>query len=82
MHEKGVVGTSADHSDLDPLLFVPPGVTINNVQFAPGVEIVDGKVLQDSERTLVDALVDVAPADLPLADGVIDEGLGLGDTAA
>lgn len=38
-HEEGVVGAGADDSDADPVLRVPSGIAINNIQFAAGVEV-------------------------------------------
>lgn len=40
-HEESMVGASADDSDLDAVLLIPAGETIDNIDAASGVEVVD-----------------------------------------
>lgn len=40
-HEEGMVGTGADDADLDAVLLVPAGITIDDINAIAGVEVVD-----------------------------------------
>jgi hypothetical protein len=43
-----VVSASANHADSDPVALVPSGVTINDVDSVPGVQVVDSTLAVDS----------------------------------
>jgi hypothetical protein len=43
-----VVGTSADHTDIDAVALVPAGVAIDNVNAVAGVQVVDGTFTVDT----------------------------------
>lgn len=51
-HEEGVVGTSADNADVDPVALVPSGETIDDIDAASGVEVVDGTFSVDTPDLL------------------------------
>jgi hypothetical protein len=40
-HEESMVGAGADNSDLDAVLLVPAGKTVDDIDTASGVEVVD-----------------------------------------
>lgn len=46
-HEERMVGTGADNADLDAVLLVPTGITVNDVDAVAGVEVVDGTLAVD-----------------------------------
>lgn len=46
-HEESMVGTGADDSDADAVLLVPAGETIDNIDTASGVEVVDSTLTVD-----------------------------------
>lgn len=47
-HEESVVGTSADDSNLDPILFVPSCKAVYNVDTISGVQVINGTFSVDS----------------------------------
>jgi len=46
-HEESVVGASANDTDIDAVALVPAGVTINDIDSVPGVEVVDSALAVD-----------------------------------
>ena len=48
VHEERMIGTSADHTDVDPVALVPAGVAIDDIDAVPGVEVVDGTFSVDT----------------------------------
>lgn len=46
-HEQGMVGTSTDNADSDPVTFVPASKAINDVNPVSGVQVVDGTFTVD-----------------------------------
>ena len=47
-HEESMVGTSANNTDVDPVAFIPSCKSINNVNAATGVQVIDGTLSVDS----------------------------------
>jgi hypothetical protein len=47
-HEKSMVGTRADNTDVDAVALVPAGETIDNVDAVAGVEVVDSTLTVDT----------------------------------
>lgn len=46
-HEESMVGAGADNTDTDAVLLVPAGVTVDDVDAIPGVEVVDSTLTVD-----------------------------------
>jgi hypothetical protein len=46
-HEERMVGTGAHDAHADPVPLIPAGVSVNDVDAAPGVEVVDGTLAVD-----------------------------------
>ncbi len=46
-HEEGMVGACADNSDIDPILLIPAGIAVDNIDSIAGVEVVDGSFAID-----------------------------------
>jgi hypothetical protein len=46
-HEQGMVGAGADDTDANTVLFVPAGVTIDDVDAVAGVEVINGTLAVD-----------------------------------
>ena len=46
-HEERMVGTGADDSDADAVLLIPAGITVDDVDAIPGVEVVDSTFAVD-----------------------------------
>jgi hypothetical protein len=46
-HEEGVVGAGADDAHADPVLLIPAGVTVDDVDAVAGVEVVDSTLTVD-----------------------------------
>lgn len=46
-HEEGVVGARAHNADADAVLLVPAGVSIDNVDAIPRVQVVDSTLAVD-----------------------------------
>ena len=40
-HEQGMVGSGADNSNIDPIAFVPAGITVNHINTVSGVQIIN-----------------------------------------
>ena len=53
-HEQGVVGSRGDDSDLDPVLGVPSGESVKDVDVLSGVQVVDGSFTVDLESVLAE----------------------------
>jgi len=47
-HEESMVGTSANNTDVDPVAFIPSCKSINDVNAATGVQVIDGTFSVDS----------------------------------
>jgi hypothetical protein len=43
-----MVGTSADHANTYPVAFIPSGISIDNIDTIPGVEVVNGTLAVDA----------------------------------
>lgn len=78
VHEEGVVGTSANDSDLDAVLWLPAGKAVKDVNVLAGVEVVDGTLTVDLKGVLVHLDVDGAPPDVVLGRLLVDDTLVLG----
>ena len=74
-HEEGVVGSRADDPHLDLRLGVPAGVAVDDVELVALVKIIKGDLLVLLERRLGDGDVDVAPPDVVVACGLVDDPL-------
>jgi hypothetical protein len=81
VHEEGVVGTRSDDADLDAVLGVPSGETVENVDVVARIEVVDRPLAVDLERVLVHLDVDSSPPDIVLRGLLVDDTLVLGRTA-
>lgn len=81
VHEESVVGARGDDADLDAVLGVPAGETVEDVDVLTGVEVVDGTLTVDLEGVLVEGNVDRAPPDVVLGGLLVDDTLVLGRTA-
>lgn len=46
-HEQGMVGTSADNADSDPITLVPTSKAINDVDSVSSIQIIDGTFAVD-----------------------------------
>jgi hypothetical protein len=77
VHEEGVVGARSDDANLDAVLGVPAGETVEDVNVVASVEVVDGALAVDLESVLVHLNVDGAPPDIVLRSLLIDNALVL-----
>jgi hypothetical protein len=80
-HEESVVRTGAHDPYLYSVLWAPPRIPINHIDLPPGVEVALGQTRQNLEGLGGHRLVHISPSDFVLADGVLDDGLGLRGTA-
>jgi hypothetical protein len=46
-HEEGMIGASAHHTDAYPVALVPAGVSVDDIDAVPGVEVVNGTFAVD-----------------------------------
>jgi len=46
-HEESMVGAGADNADLDAVTLIPAGITVNDVDAIPGVEVIDSTLTVD-----------------------------------
>ena len=59
-HEQSVVCSRGNDSDLDPVFWVPTGVTIEDVDVLSGVQVVDGSFSVDLKGVLAGCVVSFA----------------------
>lgn len=71
-----MVRASAHDSDLDSVLRVPASITVDHIDFSPGVEVALGQVAEDLEGSESHGSVDISPGDFLFSDGIDDDGLG------
>ena len=46
-HEESMVGTGADHADVNSVLLIPAGISVYHVDSVAGVKVVDGSFAVD-----------------------------------
>lgn len=51
-HEEGVVGSGSNDPDLDPVLGIPTGETVEDIDIFSGIEVVDSSFSVDLESVL------------------------------
>lgn len=71
-----MIASGADNSDPDTFFKVPSGISVNNVDFVSGIEVVFSQVFKDLERRGSHRLVDITPSDFLFAERIIHNGLG------
>ena len=77
-HEESVVSTGTDNTDLDSVLGVPAGVSINNVDSLSGIQVVNSTLSVNLPRVLGKLLVDRSPPNVVDRGGLVDNTLVLG----
>ena len=78
VHEQRVIRPRTDHADLDAVLRVPAGETIEAIKPLAGVEIIERTLSVDLKRPLVERDVDRAPPDIAFRVRVLDDALVFG----
>lgn len=79
VHEQGVVGSGSDDSDLDSVLGIPTGESIEDVDVFSGIQVVDSSLSVDLEGVLVHGNVDTArPPNVVLGGLLVDDSLVFG----
>jgi hypothetical protein len=76
-----VIGSAANDSDLESVLFVPASVPINDVKGFSGVEVIHSHIFQDFERLGGNSFIDLPPPDFLLSESISDNGFGRWDTS-
>jgi hypothetical protein len=51
-HEQGVVCSGGNDSDLDPVFWVPAGISVKDIDVLPGVEVINSSFTVDLESVL------------------------------